>query len=527
MTATAPSYQTEPQIQFLYQLVRDIGEGHLQLPRFLRPFLWTEEQRLELFRSIRSGTPIGSVMVWRTNIIDIRCYDSLGPYELKPPSGELRTYVIDGHQRLETLFSALHTPPTGAPLLDEVAYFDAENDDFLFAQRDRTPEPTWLPLRFVLDFARLLPLQRSLTARPDADILVRRMDSVVGAFSRYKIPVLPIVANDLDQVTTMFQRLNSKGTVLSEVQMVNALTWSDTFDLNESIAFWKERWLVPYGWGRLDDKVILDACKVALGFDAYDSDVDAVSRALRQQPQRLDDAADAVLGAAKFLRGHCGIRSPELLPYASHIIPLAEAIRQKPEREDGADRDALVRWFWLLAYSGSRAGIPKLLQALAYFCGTSAELPAIPIALASPLPPLPKRFDFRTARCKTLALRLAERVPDGAELLSHARADALAHMVLDWTALSREWFPSPANRIFVDPTAAAQARSAIEEACKAGSMRRPEQQSVLEAHVISPEAADAFARNDLDAFFTLRRQALDALEADFARRMGILAMPIL
>ncbi len=47
---SAPYYQSEPQIQYLYQLLRDIARGELRIPRFQRPFIWDNEQRLELWR---------------------------------------------------------------------------------------------------------------------------------------------------------------------------------------------------------------------------------------------------------------------------------------------------------------------------------------------------------------------------------------------------------------------------------------------------------------------------------------------
>ncbi|HRI72473.1 MAG TPA: DUF262 domain-containing protein, partial [Polyangium sp.] len=305
MTVRPPSYQSEPQIQFLYQLVREIRDGHLQLPRFQRPFVWSEDQQLELFRSIRLGTPIGSIMVWRTNLTEVRCFDALGPYALKPYTHPIRTYIIDGHQRLATLFGALHVPVEGESLPERIAYFDLETDDFIFAARDEDPNPMWLPLRCVLDFSLLLPFQRSFGGRTDEKELVRRVDIIVTAFSTYKLPVLAVATNDLDTITKTFQRINSQGTPMAEVHMIAALTWSETFDLNERIAAWKEEHLDPLGFGDLDDDVVLHTCKVALGFDIYDRDVDGVSRALRDKPAMLEETLTSLAEAVQFLRDEC------------------------------------------------------------------------------------------------------------------------------------------------------------------------------------------------------------------------------
>lgn len=520
MSVAAPAYQTEPQIQFLYQVIDEIAEGHFQLPRFQRPYVWTEDQCLELFRSIRAGTPIGSIMVWRTSVLDVRCYDRLGPYTVKQPPAGTRTYVIDGHQRLATLFGALHVPSEGAEVPERIVYYDLRGDDFLFWPANQPTEPTWMPLRYTLDVAQLIPFQRSLSALPDAEALIRNADMLAGAFKRYKIPILPIVTNDLEHVTKTFQRINSQGTVMSEVHMVAALTWSEEFDLNERIARWKEQNLTSQGWGELDDRVVLYACKAALGLDVYHNDVDAVSRLLRQRPEALEEAASSLADAVSFLSKYCGIRSPRVLPYESHLVPLAEALRRKPARRDGADRDALVKWFWLLAYSGTRAGVRKLLQALEHMCGASADPSPIPLMLPAPLPRLPKRFDFRSARCRTLALRLAELAGEpGAEWLARDGVDAMPHFA--WV-LTSEWSSSPANRILSDPKDIGMVQSDIFEACALKGGRGPEHRAVLARHAISEEAADRLASGDWEGFYRLRLGALEALETEFVRRQGLL-----
>jgi hypothetical protein len=508
---SAPYYQAEPQVQYLYQILRDIARGQLQIPRFQRPFVWDDERRLELFRSLHAGMPIGSIILWKTNV-EVPCYDRLGPYKLAIPSGPIRNYVIDGHQRLATFFHALHVPENDADLPDQVAYLDLEELEFFFESRTITPNATWLPLRFVPDLGSTVVYGRSLVDRPDVKVLLQRVDSLVSAFSHFKIPVLTVATNDLDVVAKTFQRVNSQGIVMSEVHMISALTWNERFDLNNYIALCKERVLSPIGWNGLDDKYVLYACKAALDFDVYDADVDGVSRALRDHPEILDKAADALVAATTFLRERCGIVSPHVMPYMSDVVPLAEAIR----RGLGDDEDVLRRWFWLLAYSGTRAGLPEFIETLEHLRGATATAPPIPPVMTV-LAPLPKRFDYRNARCMTLALRLADRAaPDGYGWLSNHPGAALPHLVADRDVLSQDWFQSPANRILTDPARAEETRGAILGACHEGD------QAILERHVIPPAAAAALVAADHERFCMERTLALDAMETAFAQRIGIL-----
>lgn len=520
---SAPYYQSEPQIQYLYQILRDIAQGQIQVPRFQRPFVWDFERRLELFRSLHAGMPIGSIMIWKTNELDVRCYRELGPYKLKQPVGSSRAYLIDGHQRLATLFDAFHNPDDDSVLPDNIAYFNIESEEFFFEQQDTKPEPMWLPLRFVADFPKLLPFQRGLGERPNFKVLLQRIDSLVTAYSQFKIPVLSVSTNDLDMVAKTFQRINSQGVVMSEVHMISALTWSEQFDLNERIANWKEEQLSPIGWGDLEDKWILYACKVALGFDQYEGKVDEISKRLRENPDKIEEAAGSLVYAAQFLRDHCGIRSPWVMPYTSHIVPLAEAFRRKPARIKGADRDALIRWFWLLTYSRiTRTEIPRLLLALDLLCGAKAGPPPIPLTLPSPLFPLPKRFRYNDARCMALTLHLAALSGDGPEVLARHEAEAAPHLFYGKYQVPPDWFPSPANRIVADPKNAPQLREAIAVACAAGAKRSEAQKGMLAKHAIPPDAADAFKAGKWDGFFSLRLRELERLENEFATRLGIL-----
>ncbi len=515
MTVRPPAYQSEPQIQFLYQLVREIGDGHLQLPRFQRPFLWTEDQQLELFRSIRMGTPIGSIMVWRTNLTDVRAYDKLGPYTLKPASGPIRSYIIDGHQRLATLFGALHVPVNDEDLPERIAYFDLESDDFLFAQREEPTKPMWLPLRYVLDFPSLLPFQRSFGGQPDEKDLVRRTDIIVTAFSSYKIPVLPVATNDIDHITKTFQRINSQGTVMSEVHMVAALTWSETFDLNERIAAWKEEHLAPLGYGELDDDVVLHACKAALGFDVYDGNVDKVSNTLREKPEAIDEAGKSLVKAMQFLRDECRILSPKVLPYPSHIVPLAEAIRRVQTQRQNNDAGTLRRWFWLLAYTGTRAGIPKLLAALEEMYDHPNGVQHIIVREPRPMP---VRFDFRNARCKVFALRLAERMHRGDELLAREGAQAMAFLFLDRWSMSSERFVSHANRILVASNDAQFTRKKIHRAIAAMTEGKTTEQDrdLLDDHLIPYfESPSPVNRDFFDILIEQRAAEIDRVEVNF------------
>jgi uncharacterized protein with ParB-like and HNH nuclease domain len=47
-------------------LIEDIRRGEIKIPQFQRPFVWNEEQAINLLDSIASHYPIGSLLLWKT-----------------------------------------------------------------------------------------------------------------------------------------------------------------------------------------------------------------------------------------------------------------------------------------------------------------------------------------------------------------------------------------------------------------------------------------------------------------------------
>src|SRR4051812_2956193 len=100
-----------PVLPRLETILAEVKSGDLIIPEFQRPFVWNDERRLNLLDSIVEGMPIGSLLVWRTNRRDLRTYERVGGVRLDGPrkGDEKLNYLIDGHQRISTLFGALYS----------------------------------------------------------------------------------------------------------------------------------------------------------------------------------------------------------------------------------------------------------------------------------------------------------------------------------------------------------------------------------------------------------------------------------
>src|ERR1700733_11011331 len=147
------AYHSEPEIRPLPQLLEEIERGRILIPRFQRPFVWRKDMRLALLDSVVANIPIGAITLWRTSSVDVATMDRFGPFILpKPEALHLREYILDGEQRLATLYSAL----IGAPRLsgEPTGAFDVLYDlrDRRFVTRDEldVAQPHHLPLTDLL-----------------------------------------------------------------------------------------------------------------------------------------------------------------------------------------------------------------------------------------------------------------------------------------------------------------------------------------------------------------------------------------
>lgn len=543
----SPAYLAHPNVQRLPSLLREIQEGEIRIPRFQRPFVWTDEQRLDLFRSIYDGIPIGSILVWRTKDHVLKCYDHVGHLPLawyfrgeEEERRQVRQYVLDGHQRLTTLFDALGA---GLVTADQVAektatvvdteetqadrtwpiYFDLEEKTFQIHRRSGEPPDTWLPLSILLDPYKLFAFQRRLPDRGSDRVLINRTEALASTFKDYSLPVVPIATESLELATESFQRVNSVGTPMNQVHMVSALTWTPEFDLNERLREIQTE-LGDVGWQDLDEQMILNTCKAALDLDIYYAEAKEIRDALKERPEVLEEARSSLRKASIFLREHCKIYGPAVLPYSYQVVLLADALRiaGEPPQEVQAK---LTTWFWLTTYSEHFGGISA-----GRLARTLEHLRAVVIQGAHPEPPdlartvTPlQRFDFRTARSRAVALRMAELqarhggVPeyDPFQLLADYGREAIPTLFAS-REVKHRFTEGPENRILVHPREASRIRRLLSDpACE---------RNLHASFAVDENARAALSKGDLSYFLASRRMAILRFEEDFLESLGSLSL---
>jgi len=528
----ADRFSADPTVVFMTAVLDDIASGKLLIPRFQRPLVWKWEQRRDLLSSIYEGLPIGALMLWVSDGETIGTYESLGPHTLPPAAaGAENRYLMDGVQRVSTLYGALRADRSwedydaaeGAAVQDFVVYadLDAQRDQDRFLRRvdirdvDFVADPTrYMPLNILLDSKEFLRFQRTIPNELEDRIDVA--DNIAGAFREYKVPLIALKSASLEVVTKSFQRVNSRGADMSELHMLNALSYSSSFDLLTHDHELREELLTPLGWGKIDQDVVLRCLKLRLDADLYTTNPDEVSERLKRNPAVLDEVFAGLARCAEFLAERLNIHRPEVVPYRMQIVGLARILADQDWRT--IERQ-LTDWFWISTYteafgSSARQSENALSDLVAYartgqFRWSLREVPTV-----RSLGDL--RVDFRAARVKALALALAQRRAQQDPIDGTAPRfgpESFAQVVFDENERGSAGF-----RFHLNPAEATLFRAAV--------IDRTLSQRQRAAHLISDQAAACAAHGLWRHFVDLREQDIFAYEVTeivrpAAHRMGL------
>lgn len=356
---SAPSYVREPQLITLQGLFEDLRNGALRVPRFQRRFVWNAERRLDLLDSIKRGIPLGSILTWRTTQ-RLATFPRVGGVMIPESSGDQMQYLLDGHQRVSTLFSAFQ-PSTLNPDPDSEEWelepgdivYDLEDERFIlrkdFQRIKGSAANKGLPLNLLFEGAAYMRFLREHYQMNEA--LVERADLLTERFRTYKLPLVPLATDDLGMVLEAFQRVNSAGVIMSDAHIVHALSYTTEFDLMEHLERASQA-LEDIGWGDLDHKYILAVIRGLTGQPVTVPAPKDEAATLRADPSLIDQAVESIRQVADWLWSECKIASPAFLPY-SYQLPMLTSVFNKFSQQQLADNTPFYRnWFWKAALTG-------------------------------------------------------------------------------------------------------------------------------------------------------------------------------
>jgi Protein of unknown function DUF262 len=544
MAPNAPAASARPDIISLDVLLNDVDEGRVRIPRFQRPYVWTPQMMRELFESVISGYPIGSLLLWSPREVTVETMSKFGPLPIPDadPTSPV-SLLLDGHQRVATLYGVLRLPESfvlnaanmSAEQLGWCIGYDLEAEETRQMRRPHDfDSPTILPLRALLktvDFVRFARnIDSSDLSAPEKVRYLDRADAVQRKIRDYRIPLTSMRDGNVDDAVRIFSRINRSGRRMSTDQMAVALTYHEGFNLEVSLDRILEA-LSPYGFGDVSRTIILQTLLQGAGQTFTKPKFDDLTKRTVQEALKLAETpvTAALISAAKFLNKEINLETGKLLPYALQLLCLAVFFKDAPGSVSDGIRRSLKKWFWATSFSGwfASANTSEMIrasEAMTEFALSSGSpqgtLDFETFFLDRPLRPFPKTFDRRSARIRAMFLvQMVSQViidpADGSEINGSAifadpnRADLPYVFPPDGTAPAR----SPANRILLDRKRGAYARTFIEQ----WASNVP----AWNTHAIGQEAIAAAVHKDLAKFVHQRETEIQDRESTFLKSFDL------
>ncbi|RKQ64145.1 GmrSD restriction endonuclease domain-containing protein [Oceanibaculum indicum] len=545
MASQFPAASARPDIISLDVLLKDVDEGRVQIPKFQRPYVWSPQMKRELFQSVLSGYPIGSLLFWEPRDITVQTMDRIGP--IAAPASIAKngvSLVLDGHQRLATLYGVLRhaegpeqIKKANQEQLSWLIGYDLEKEE---TRQMRLPEdfsdPRVLPLRAVLrtaewiKFARLLDAQTDISDEKKA-IYLDRADAIQRAIRDYRIALTIMRDGNVDDAVAIFSLINRSGKPMTSDQMAVALTYQEGFNLEDALDYVLGE-LDEFGFGDISRTVALQS----LLHGAKKNFVKPNFDNLRQENTRdalknaVPEVAKSLRESAKFLNKSVGFHTAKLLPYALQLFLLGVFFRvYGPKPLSTEFERALIKWFWATSFEGwfasaNSSDIEKAVRAMETFANSEGGADALKsfeaVFIDRPLKPFPRTFDRRSARIRAMLLvqivrtQLVDPITgddvDGSDLMADPNRRDLPYV---FRPAGNMHSRSPANRILLPRSHGSAVRDHLVNSLAA--------EDALSSFSINEQARDALKRKNLDDFVRAREAELGRHEEEFLAQFSL------
>lgn len=350
----------ETQIRSLSKLLDDIRQGYLQIPPFQRDFVWDRGSILDLFDSIKNNYPIGSILVWKPkNELPWKSLKEIGSYRIQPKDSN-RKYLLDGYQRLSSLFGCLTNPDKTNLKCNESLrnllfsiYFDLEEEIFVYI-RQNTPKPHQVPVYILMSTSDFRQYSRKYM-EPFCDPLrldkyLDRADSLSRSLVDYKLAVIEISDAPLSDAVNIFSRINSKGSDISFDWMVNALSYSEKFNFAYEIDSLIES-LADFNFNKIPRNTLFRCYQSAFDDKLYIDQTDIEKLGTRKDfPETAKRIKPAIIKAVDYLYSNLNVVEYKLLPYDLQLI-FFMTFFDRVENPTPEQLKELKNWFWKTTYS--------------------------------------------------------------------------------------------------------------------------------------------------------------------------------
>ncbi len=414
------SSQPKPDSKKYTDLISEIEKGQIKVPKFQRNFVWSLDKTAKLLDSILKGYPIGTFILWETNerLNDIK---NIGNLELpKVPEGSKVQYVLDGQQRITSLYAAFLAAKIQKEGEKKVTDYgeiyvnlegDIENNDDQIVVPEK-PERVHISLNKLLT---------SKFSEHRENYPIEYMDKIQNfkeTFSTYDFSTVVLRKEDIDSAIEVFTRINTGGQTLTLFEIMSAKTFDEDQNFDMAEKFQK---LIKDLEGIKYDAISSSVILSLLGLILSKNKECKRKVILQLDKQKIIDVWEDVISSLKesvdYFRSVYRIPVSAILPYDSMLVPFAYFFYNQKEKPKGDQIKFLEEFFWRIALSSrySSSTESKLAQDIKrideILKNKRPNYDEIKVYLGSPQDLIETNFSAGSSYCKAILCLLAYHEP--------------------------------------------------------------------------------------------------------------------
>lgn len=383
----------------LYEILKDVNSGKIQLPDFQRGWVWDDDRIKGIIASVAKSFPIGAVMLLETGNENIR-------FKTKPVEGVVglngtkpEMLILDGQQRITSLYQAIITNRVvntrnskGYEIkrwyyIDMVKALDTDSDleEAIFSINENKIITENIGRDIILDLSteenefKNLMYPVSMVDNYDEwrTKFIEYWDydrdkikfwnefekKIIKGFNGYNLPVIVMKKeNTKEAVCQVFEKVNTGGVSLTVFELLTASFASDEFDLKANWEDIKNKFK-PYKI--LNNTSNTDIIQAITLYSTFNKRLAAITSGLtenipsvsakRKEMLNLtlseylkyrDEIVEGFIKSSKILVENHIFNSRDL-PYSTQLVPMAAILAKLGDKIDNVgNKNKLMRWFW-------------------------------------------------------------------------------------------------------------------------------------------------------------------------------------
>lgn len=342
----------EPQTRTFSSLISEIDKGQIKIPQFQRDFVWTIQKSAGLIDSIIKGYPIGTFIFWKTKE-RLRSVRNIGNQVLPDPElGESVDYVLDGQQRLTSLYACLKGVSIkrgDSKRVDDFSkiYINLKSDE---DEKIVTMEVDEEEIDHHISILDLLTGDFTVLASYPTEYH-EKLKLYKNRIESYQYSIIQVKEAPIDIATEIFTRINVGGKPLSlfEIMVAKTFDYEKDFDLSEKFEQLIDN-LKPHDYETISDATVLQLVSVIISKECKRQVILKLDKT--KFIDTWDKAVDSIERAVEYFRSYYRIPVSQLLPYNALIVPFSYFFFYHKDKPTGDKQRFLLDFFWRCSLSG-------------------------------------------------------------------------------------------------------------------------------------------------------------------------------